>query len=182
MSSLSRRACYKCGNVGHYAGQCMCMLKAECRPSNSAQKYALHKNVCATTVSHLTKVVSLGTSANNENRQTARYIHSALLATPSKDKWSQSNGRIGHESNGCPHPRTTDSKSMRTLKLDRTPEADISISKAVLPLPRPWPRPGRLPHSSHKWRRYWRRTLLFMWPAGPSCRMYNRGHEKPGSG
>lgn len=21
MSSLSRRACYKCGNVGHYAGQ-----------------------------------------------------------------------------------------------------------------------------------------------------------------
>ena len=38
----------------------------------------------------------------------------------------------------------------------------------MLPLPGPWPRPGGLPDSTYQWRRYWRWTLLFLWPAGSS--------------
>ena len=49
MSSLSRRACFKCGNVGHYAGEhlrlpwlrlayldCSETLKSSCRETNTS--------------------------------------------------------------------------------------------------------------------------------------------------
>ena len=50
MSSLSRRACYKCGNVGHYAGQRQIGYRM-CGKANNTQKYARLRNVCAITVS-----------------------------------------------------------------------------------------------------------------------------------
>ncbi|KAF6226250.1 hypothetical protein HO133_009116 [Letharia lupina] len=42
MSSLSRRACYKCGNVGHYA-------VGEGMQADIVQKYARHQNAYVTT-------------------------------------------------------------------------------------------------------------------------------------
>ena len=50
MSSLSRRACYKCGNVGHYAGRCQ-LNHQNCGAANNTQRYARLRNVYATIVS-----------------------------------------------------------------------------------------------------------------------------------
>src|ERR1700728_3458263 len=58
MSSLTRRACYKCGNVGHYAEMCS---------------------------------------------STERLCYNCK--------------QPGHESNGCPHPRTTESQERPTLPM-----------------------------------------------------------------
>ncbi|KAI9728319.1 MAG: hypothetical protein M1834_007723 [Cirrosporium novae-zelandiae] len=67
MSSLSRRACYKCGNVGHYAEVCSSSerLCYNCKQPG--------EDTCA--LSKTTTNISLG-----------------------------------HESNQCPHPRTTETK------------------------------------------------------------------------
>lgn len=58
MSSLSRRACYKCGNVGHYAGQQHASQAGEQgMQANIMQKYAHHQNAYAITVSFYASLV-----------------------------------------------------------------------------------------------------------------------------
>lgn len=69
MSSLSRRACYKCGNVGHYAEVC-----------SSAERLCYN---CTLFPPH--------------------------TAAPYADMASAGK-QPGHESNGCPLPRTTEAK------------------------------------------------------------------------
>ncbi|KAL9136371.1 MAG: hypothetical protein Q9175_002420 [Cornicularia normoerica] len=49
MSSLSRRACYKCGNVGHYAD----FPSEEGMQADIIQKYARHRNACVTIANSL---------------------------------------------------------------------------------------------------------------------------------
>ncbi|KHN95233.1 zinc knuckle domain containing protein [Metarhizium album ARSEF 1941] len=70
MSSLSRRACYKCGNVGHYAEVC-----------SSSERLCYN---CT---------ISLG----------------ADLSDGRTDELNAGK-QPGHESNGCPLPRTTEAK------------------------------------------------------------------------
>ena len=50
MSSLSRRACYKCGNVGHYAGGSRRMCSGLSSLLIRLQKFAHHRSACAITV------------------------------------------------------------------------------------------------------------------------------------
>lgn len=50
MSSLSRRACYKCGNVGHYAGT-WAQFPSGYPPTNPSQRSARRLSAFATTVS-----------------------------------------------------------------------------------------------------------------------------------
>lgn len=109
MSSLSRRACYKCGNVGHYA------------------------EVCS-----------------------------------SSERLCYNCKQPGHESNTCPHPRTTESTSLRLLRNFPAILLTLSHSKTMLPLPRSRPRSGRLPHPTSQ-RRCYRRPLLFLWSTRSSC-------------
>ncbi|KAJ4365475.1 gig suppressor [Ascochyta clinopodiicola] len=68
MSSLSRRACFKCGNVGHYAG-----------------KPAWRIAWGGAAVRHCRELLSQDGTLDNGKQP-------------------------GHESNGCPHPRTTETK------------------------------------------------------------------------
>ncbi|KAJ4309549.1 gig suppressor [Neodidymelliopsis sp. IMI 364377] len=77
MSSLSRRACFKCGNVGHYAG----------KPAGPTGR----DGRCRGTLSG-------ATIARWRSQQRL------LRRAPSGCK------QPGHESNGCPHPRTTETK------------------------------------------------------------------------
>lgn len=53
MSSLSRRACYKCGNVGHYAGEWYKIGAISVAELTSSQRFALHRSAYVITVSHL---------------------------------------------------------------------------------------------------------------------------------
>lgn len=52
MSSLSRRACYKCGNVGHYAGQLHSLLTMPGIDADRSQRYVRPRSDYATIVSH----------------------------------------------------------------------------------------------------------------------------------
>ena len=47
MSSLSRRACYKCGNVGHYAGWSRRICSRSSYLLILLQKFAHHRSACA---------------------------------------------------------------------------------------------------------------------------------------
>ncbi len=103
--SSTRRACYKCGNVGHYA------------------------EVCS-----------------------------------SSERLCYNCKQPGHESNGCPHPRTTESQSIYCQ------QAHISIlnyhSQAVLSLSGSRTRTGRLPYPPPQWWSH-RRSLLFLRTSRP---------------
>jgi hypothetical protein len=61
MSSLSRRACFKCGNVGHYAGKL---------------------RLCIGCVACCTKTLSEATVASGRFRQ--RYLHRVARAMQNK--------------------------------------------------------------------------------------------------
>lgn len=50
MSSLTRRACYKCGNVGHYAGTVDNTAILRLWDTHILQRCALPRNACAITV------------------------------------------------------------------------------------------------------------------------------------
>ncbi|RMZ67500.1 zinc knuckle domain containing [Pyrenophora seminiperda CCB06] len=67
MSSLSRRACFKCGNVGHYAEVC-----------SSSERLCYN---CKTNMDPICMRAHTDLSLGKQP---------------------------GHESNGCPHPRTTE--------------------------------------------------------------------------
>ncbi|KAF2140084.1 uncharacterized protein K452DRAFT_310423 [Aplosporella prunicola CBS 121167] len=81
MSSLSRRACYKCGNVGHYAGMCLAL--------RGMRKLTTFRGLLLVRETLL-------------QLQATRYVRRPLL--------DPSLTIPGHESNGCPHPRTTETK------------------------------------------------------------------------
>ena len=51
MSSLSRRACYKCGNVGHYAGEWYNIYSTVVTTLTYLQRFALHQSAFAIIVS-----------------------------------------------------------------------------------------------------------------------------------
>lgn len=55
MASLARRACYKCGTVGHFAGMSLDLVANPCglasHRSRSRQRSARQPSACATTVS-----------------------------------------------------------------------------------------------------------------------------------
>ncbi|MCJ1257149.1 hypothetical protein MMC24_004974 [Lignoscripta atroalba] len=90
MSSLSRRACYKCGNVGHYAGEWYTTYGQNPHPINASQRFVRHQSVSAITVNSLVW--------DQRSPQTT-FVSSRNYLT-----------HEGHESNGCPHPRTTETK------------------------------------------------------------------------
>lgn len=72
MSSLTRRACYKCGNVGHYAGQ-QHLPGEEGMQADIMQKYAPRQNAFATTASLFRHLDPCSACANPRYRQTAWY-------------------------------------------------------------------------------------------------------------
>lgn len=77
MSSLSRRACYKCGNVGHYAGQ-QYIPGEEGMRADVVQKYAPHQNAYVTTVSSSRLLDPCSACAKPLYRQTAWYAPTTL--------------------------------------------------------------------------------------------------------
>ena len=92
MSSLSRRACYKCGNVGHYAEVCS---SAERLCYNCKFRRSVHEAFLTNLLPQASNQVSINICQRLELRPFLR---------PESDRL------IGHESNGCPLPRTTEAK------------------------------------------------------------------------
>ncbi|KAJ5481035.1 hypothetical protein N7539_006929 [Penicillium diatomitis] len=100
---LSRRACYKCGNIGHYAEVC-----------SSSER--LCYNCTSYNCSHPGSFSPLGcTSAEDamltsqSPRQATWYVLACNQMRRIKDP-SHEVRILGHESSACPQPRTTETK------------------------------------------------------------------------
>ncbi|KAF1946804.1 hypothetical protein EJ02DRAFT_196942 [Clathrospora elynae] len=123
MSSLSRRACFKCGNVGHYAGKphprtgygarcCVTLAGANvasgpfdfgtCSARPRAVWKQLHSGMRLTDTQRCARLPK-------GSATTVRHTLHCLRARADIPLGKQP----GHESNGCPHPRTTESTSSR---------------------------------------------------------------------
>ena len=92
MSSLSRRACYKCGNVGHYAEVCSSAerLCYNCKFPRSVDEASLTNWLLQ--------------ASNQVSINLCERLGLRPFLRPKSDRL------IGHESNGCPLPRTTEAK------------------------------------------------------------------------
>ena len=87
----------------------------------------------------------------------------------------------GHESNGCPHPRTTDGKKSvmghrSTVKRKMRSLTERTYSETVLPLPGHWPCSGCVSNLATDRGRY-DGTLLSLRPAWPPGGMRNDHHH-----
>jgi hypothetical protein len=106
MSSLSRRACYKCGNVGHYAGMLECAGGKDPNTDILSQRSAPRPSVSATTVCCSKMLDMLNTGTNARLQASSRVLKRFTTCQLRSERLTPN---PGHESNGCPHPRTTES-------------------------------------------------------------------------
>lgn len=80
MSSLARRACYKCGNVGHYAGQQDSIAAPITTSLTLHQRCALRPNAFATIVSTLVpSYLVLNQIADRAPRQTTWWVENPTI-------------------------------------------------------------------------------------------------------
>ena len=111
MAGFTRRACYKCGNVGHYAGRLSIVL-LEGELADRCCKRCVHlRKGFATIVSKWIRSRRLWICIDNTYRQATWY------ALAHACDWAVILQALGHESNSCPHPRTTESAYIDILAL-----------------------------------------------------------------
>ena len=165
---LPRWACYKCGNIGHYAGQLrgaqkMCRVPIDWR----TQRFAHPPSAFAITVCEPGDPLSVKFMGwCRASRQATRYWCTlALLAL------DLSNSRTPQDMSLTLVLALAPMKVSSPWRLESGPTLTDLLSQTMLSLPGLRPRPSRLSYpTSDQWYGQW--PLLHLQPARPSCRRY----------